>query len=207
MPKIHLYDCLASTNATAKELARAGAEDGEIVAARAQTAGRGQGDHTFCSPAGTGLYMSRIVRLNLPATQAVRITTTAAVALTRAIERVTGIQTDIKWINDTYKDGKKLAGILTESATDAQGRLMWAVIGIGVNLRPPEGGFPAEIADIAGTLYPTGDAPADLYETLLFAIAEELTAVLPTVANGAYIPEYLAKCRMGRETAEKMLRA
>ena len=202
---IRIFPVLPSTNETAKQAARAGAPDGEIVAALAQTAGRGQGDHTFFSPPDTGLYVSRIVRLPLPVGDAVRITTASAVAAVRAIRRATGVQCAVKWINDILLDGRKVAGILTESASDADGMLSWAVVGIGINVYPPAGGFPPEIAGTAAALLPARGNSPDVREALLRALAEEFTAVLPSVASGAYVPEYLRLCGTGKEKAEQAL--
>lgn len=199
MSTFYLYSSIPSTNDAAKALAREGAPDGTLVAAWSQTAGRGQGDHTFYSPSSSGLYLSRIVRMALPVGQATRITTAAAVAAARAVRRTTGVSPDVKWINDLYVGGRKVAGILTESASAPDGTLAWAVVGIGVNVFPPPDGFPPEIAASAAALLP---APVPgVREALLYAVADELTAVLPSVPSAAYADEYLSLCRYGKEKA------
>jgi BirA family biotin operon repressor/biotin-[acetyl-CoA-carboxylase] ligase len=82
------------------------------------------------------------------------ITTAASVAVCKAIEKVTGISCRIKWVNDIYKGGKKICGILTEAATDFEsGNIDYIVLGIGINYNAPESGFPAELSGIAGSLY------------------------------------------------------
>lgn len=147
-----LYDCVDSTNRLAKERAANGAAEGLVILSDTQTAGRGRLGRTFCSPAGTGLYMSVVLRPVLPAEKALLITTAAAVAVCRAIERVSDRKAQIKWVNDVYCDEKKVCGILTEAAF-AGDNMAYAVLGIGINVRDPEGGFSCEIADIATSVY------------------------------------------------------
>lgn len=152
--RILIYDQLPSTNTTARELAKDGAADGTVVIADRQSAGRGRLQRAFFSPEGTGLYMSVIVRRDLPATDALRLTTMAAVATAQAIECMIGRQVGIKWVNDIYLDGKKVCGILTEGAVvPGSANLDYAVIGIGVNVAFPQGGFPEELTAIAGSVF------------------------------------------------------
>ena len=157
MSGIKWFAELDSTNNEARRTLDA-LDNFSVIATESQTAGRGQGDHTFFSPPDTGLYVSRVVRLPLPVAQATRITTASAVAAVRAIRRAAGVGCSVKWINDLTVGGRKIAGILTESASDADGMLAWAVVGIGINVFPPAGGFPPEIAATAAALLP---APAD----------------------------------------------
>ena len=134
-----------STNTRLKEWAR----EGKIAApflltADGQTAGRGRLGRRFVSPPGTGLYMSMLV--SVPAkTDSGKITILAAVAVCRAIEELTGLQPKIKWVNDLFLRGKKVCGILAERVENG------VIVGIGVNLKTPTGGFPPEAA-IAGAL-------------------------------------------------------
>ena len=138
------YGELASTNDLAKELAADGAPEGTVIIAEKQSRGRGRAGHTFFSPRG-GIYMSVILRPGFPDYMA--ITPAAAVAVCRALDML-GFDCGIKWVNDIYKDGKKVCGILTEaSVTDG-----WAVLGIGINTVCPGPGAP----EIAGWLYDDG---------------------------------------------------
>ena len=132
-----------STNTRIRVLAEDGAPEGTVVVAAAQTAGRGRSGKSFLSPAGTGLYMSILLRPALTMGDSLLITTAAAVAVSRAIERVAGCEAKIKWVNDVYVDEKKVCGILTEGALDLEnGGLRYAILGIGINICPPDGGFP-----------------------------------------------------------------
>ena len=151
---VQVYDTLPSTNRTAKMLAEQGAAEGTVVIAASQTEGRGRLGRAFCSPPDTGLYMSVVLRPQLEAHKALMITVAAAVAVCRAVEEHTDLSPRIKWVNDIYCRDRKVCGILTEASLDAQtGLLDYAVLGIGINVREPKGGFPADIAAIAGALF------------------------------------------------------
>ena len=143
-----VHPVIDSTNTRAKALAAEGAAHGTLVCARSQTGGRGRFGRKFHSPDANGIYMSLILRPDLPAEKAVMITSMTAVAVARAIERLADVQVQIKWVNDLYIAGKKVCGILCEAGMDfASGRLDYAVVGIGVNTARME--FPDEIMDIA----------------------------------------------------------
>lgn len=156
MFKIQVVDSIDSTNEALKRLVKeAKASGGEhsvdvlhgtVVIAKHQTAGKGRRGRSFYSPEDTGLYMSILFKPEVKMEQMVRITTMAAAAVSCAIEKVSGKKTEIKWVNDIYADGKKVVGILTEAGPD------YAILGIGVNLWEPKGGFPEEIRNIAGAL-------------------------------------------------------
>ena len=126
-----------------------------------QTAGRGRMGRSFESPANTGVYLSVLLRPDLPAQEALKLTTASAVAACLAIEECTDSKAQIKWVNDVYVNGRKTCGILTEASIDLEsGGLDWAVMGIGFNVYEPEGGFPEEIRGIAGAI--TAERSRDL---------------------------------------------
>ncbi len=159
--RILYYPTLVSTNTLLREKAAAGAPEGLTIVAGEQTGGRGRRGRSFHSPAGTGLYMSVLLRPSLPPTEAVQLTACAAVAAAEAIESLSGGQAEIKWVNDILLRGKKVCGILTEAAMDVEsGALDYAVVGVGINVRTPEGGFPEELRDIAGAVFPEEGVPA-----------------------------------------------
>ena len=145
-----------STNTLLREKANAGAAEGCTIIAGAQTEGRGRMGRSFYSPADTGIYMSILLRpVELTPVQAVGLTTMAAVAACEAIEEVSGRQAQIKWVNDIFMDGKKVSGILTEAALGLEsGSLDYVIVGIGINAYPPKEGFPQEIDQIAGAVFP-----------------------------------------------------
>lgn len=177
--KIKQYDTLTSTSDLLKEMARAGAPAGTVVIATRQTAGRGRMGRSFLSEEG-GLYMSLLLRPTGDAADALRITAKAAVAVSLAVEKHTKKPAAIKWVNDIYQGGKKVCGILAEGQARADG-MDFVVLGIGVNLKAPQGGFPAELRDIAGALL--ADAPIDR-EAFARDILENLDV---EDAYGAYV--------------------
>ena len=169
---IECFETIDSTNTYAKKLAAQDASKYHhaIITAESQTAGRGRIGRTFESPAGTGIYLSLIITPKGGITQPAVITASAAVAVCRAIKKLYGVQSAIKWINDIYvqNDGtlKKAAGILTEGITNFEtGQIEAAVIGIGVNIKPSEKIQKSDAKNIAGfiTRAPKidGDLPQD----------------------------------------------
>lgn len=156
---ITMLPATESTNEDLKKSAREGAEEFTLIVADRQTNGKGRLGRSFFSPEGTGLYMSLLLKPRCTAQQATLLTCLAAAATADAIEEVTGIKSDIKWVNDIFIDGKKVAGILTEGAFSREtGQPDWAVVGIGINIAPPEGGFPDEISSVAGCLLQKADS-------------------------------------------------
>ena len=105
--QIEVVDRLPGTNAALRSRADAGAREGLVLIAQAQSAGRGRGGHSFYSPPG-GLYMSILLRPEIGARQAVGLTAMAAVAAARAAERLCGVPITIKWVNDLWKNGGAL---------------------------------------------------------------------------------------------------
>lgn len=152
--KLDVRKSVGSTNDVLRELAAGGAPEGTVAIAGTQTGGKGRLGRSFFSPKDSGLYLSILLRPDMSALDAVRITTAAAVAVADTAETLSGKRTRIKWVNDVRIDGKKICGILTEASFSLEnGGLEYAVVGIGVNACEPEGGFPEEIKDIAGAVF------------------------------------------------------
>ena len=188
---IHLYDRLESSNQTAKRLALSGAPHGTLVLTNQQSAGRGRMGRKFESPAGQGIYLSLLLRADIPAADAQTVTVSAAVAVCRAVKALCGLELSIKWVNDLYYHGKKVCGILTEAGADLEsGRLEWLVVGIGLNFTTPPEAFPAELRRLAGSLFPGGPAPVSRV-ALATAIARELLTLCPAFDC---LEEYRARC-------------
>lgn len=142
---------LDSTNAHAAHLADSGATHGTLVVAGRQTAGRGRRGRTWESPEGGNLYLSLILRPKLTASRAFEFTLLSAVALAEALEAC-GVETSIKWPNDVEIDGLKVAGILSELATNPDGSIRWVILGIGVNVNVSPDAFPPEVRTRATSL-------------------------------------------------------
>ncbi len=169
-PTILRFDSLPSTNTEAARQAALGAPEGLCVVAREQTAGRGRRERVWVSPKDAGLYVSILLRPALVARDWPLITLAAALAARDALAEVCGLEADIKWPNDLLADGRKLCGILAETAEGARGRAV--VLGVGVNLN--ERSFPEEMRDAATSIEgQTGRAPEAerLLEALLRALA------------------------------------
>lgn len=197
---VQVYDTLPSTNDMLQALADADAPSGTLVIARHQTAGRGRMGRRFHSPAGTGLYMSLLLRPHLSPDETLLLTPMAAVAAAEGIAAVTGIQTGIKWVNDLFLDGKKVCGILAQAKFHASGNApAYAIIGAGINLAPPKGGFPEDIAEIAGALYPAAEQmPDGLALTLAKEIAGRMLAMSENIAERGFYESYRARlCVLG----------
>ena len=149
--KIFRYEITDSTNTRAREYAREyGIDEPAVFIADGQTQGRGRKGRNFDSARGAGLYISFLFRPQEDAGDAVFITVKAAVATLRAIKSTFGLSVGIKWVNDIFISDKKLAGILAEGEFDRDGRLAYAVCGIGVNLLSRE--FPTELSDKVTTV-------------------------------------------------------
>lgn len=143
-----------STNDTAKKYALEGGGEGYFVVAGTQTDGRGRMGRNFFSPEDTGVYMSLLLRPEIEPSDAVSITTAAAVAVCEALEKIGDIKAEIKWVNDVFVNGKKVCGILTEAGFSADKNILdYAVLGVGVNMYAPENGFPEEIKETAGAVF------------------------------------------------------
>lgn len=157
---IDVRDTVTSTNTVLKAIAEQGGAEGMALIAQQQTQGKGRLGRTFLSPKGTGLYISILLRPKFSAEDSLSVTTAAAVAVAEAIDSITGRHAMIKWVNDVYLQGRKVCGILTEASVDFEnGGLHYAIVGIGVNIQEPPGGFAPEIRDVAGALY-QGEVPS-----------------------------------------------
>lgn len=160
-------DSVASTNDVARDMAASGSPEGTCVLAREQTAGRGRQGRTWASPPGKGLYVSVILRPTIPAAQSPVLTLAAAVAVAETLKLDFEVTADIKWPNDVMASGRKICGILVESAIERD-RVQYAVMGIGLNVAQRE--FPDEISAVATSLLiETGGslAPDDVLNPLL----------------------------------------
>lgn len=140
---------IPSTNDAAKALARAGAPAGTVVTAAAQTGGRGTKGRAWDSPPGLGLYVSVVFRP--PAESLALLPLTAGLAARDAVEKSAGVEARLKWPNDLLWEGRKLGGILCESAFTGVD-LDFSVVGIGINVGQKKDDFPVELRDRAVSL-------------------------------------------------------
>ncbi|BBF44315.1 biotin--protein ligase [Lachnospiraceae bacterium KM106-2] len=144
--QIEYYEEIDSTNIRCKILAEEGAQDGILVVADQQTAGRGRRGRAWKSPKGSSIAMSLMLKPDIMPSNASMLTLVTAMALVKGINDAAGVDTKIKWPNDIILNNKKLCGILTEMSSELD-YINYVVIGIGVNVNMTE--FPEEISHIA----------------------------------------------------------
>jgi BirA family biotin operon repressor/biotin-[acetyl-CoA-carboxylase] ligase len=154
---LHCFPELDSTNTTAHEMAAAGAPDGTVVIADAQRRGRGRMGRSWASPAGKNLYMSVLLRCDLPVERLAQISLLAGVGVCETVRE--WCAAEIKWPNDILVGGRKVVGILAEM--EGAGAPRPVVLGIGVNLNAELDDFPDELRDKAGSLRMAVGAPLD----------------------------------------------
>ena len=129
--------------------AEQGQESGTVYLADEQTVGRGRGAHEWHSAAGSGLYVSILLRPQIAPADILWLSLAAGLAVQAAVRDVTSLAPDIRWPNDLLLSGRKMGGILTELNAEVT-RVRHAVIGIGINVHQPS--FPAELASLATSL-------------------------------------------------------
>lgn len=142
------YSSIDSTNTQAKRLINDGKSNSLLIVSDEQTNGRGRQGKSFYSPALTGIYMSFVFHPMADFSSTVSSTTAAAVAVCRAIEKLTDKRPEIKWVNDVYLDGKKICGILCEAISDFEtGTVSSLIVGIGMNIKTVQ--FPDYVENAA----------------------------------------------------------
>lgn len=142
---------IGSTNDQLKILARQGAPHGTVLIADHQSNGHGRLGRSFQSSAGVGVYLSILLRPDCLPGELMHLTCAAAVAMCDAVEQAAGFRPGIKWTNDLVFGRQKLGGILTELGF-ANGRVDYAIIGIGINCCQTQEDFAPEIRSIAASL-------------------------------------------------------
>jgi BirA family biotin operon repressor/biotin-[acetyl-CoA-carboxylase] ligase len=170
---IHWLASTTSTNDVAAHLAELGADEGTVVVADTQTAGRGRLGRTWFSPPGAGLYVSIVLRpsgnLSMRSNPSSLLTLASGVAIAEGVKAATGLPAEIKWPNDVMIGRRKLAGILAEATAQA-GTLRHVILGYGVNLQ--QAAFPSELAHRATSIEAETNGPVDRAQIF----AEILTA-------------------------------
>jgi len=178
---IELKKKVSSTNLIMKEKAQTGAEEFSVIIADEQTAGRGRLGRNFHSPKGTGIYMSILLTPEKDRNPLL-ITVDTAVCVARVLEKITGDKALIKWVNDIYINGKKVCGILAERVEDK------IVLGIGINVFSPKGGFPDDIKDRAGALFETKERY--IKEKVITELLNEFYIIYMNPAREELLAEY-----------------
>jgi BirA family biotin operon repressor/biotin-[acetyl-CoA-carboxylase] ligase len=172
--EVLVFEETESTNEVALQVGRDGAAPGLVVVAERQTAGRGRFGRRWESASHRGLWFSLLLRPELPLAQWSRLTTWCAVAVAACLERACDLRAEIKWPNDVFIGGRKVAGTLIESGVDPSGR-PFAVAGIGINVNQRADEFPPELAHKAGSLHSLTERVFDRTD-LAVAILGDLNA-------------------------------
>ena len=199
-----------STSDEAAALAARGAAHGTVVVAAAQRKGRGRQGRAWFSPPGDNLYLSCVLRPELPAARIPPVTLAAGVAVAEAVASL-GVQPRLKWPNDVLASGKKLAGVLTEMTTQGD-RVEHVVLGVGVNVATRK--FPEELDGVAtsvalevGREVAVDEVLAVLLERLDFWLAQDFAGGLGEVAPAWTSWSGMAGAAVRVEVGGKQVRA
>jgi len=149
---IKIFDTISSTNDYAKQaVSQKQIKDTTLIITNSQTAGRGRFDRNFFSPAQTGIYMTFVLFPKKTINDILLITIISAISVVTAVKKLTGINLNIKWVNDILLNNKKIAGILTETVLNSKTNTVESLItGIGINVTTEK--FPDELKNIAASL-------------------------------------------------------
>ena len=147
------FEQVDSTNEEAKRQAEKGTGHGTLIWAKSQSSGKGRRGREWYSPAGSSIYMTLLLKPDIPAEKASMFTLVAALAVSKGILRACGLETFIKWPNDIVAGGKKLCGILTELVL-SEGHISCLVIGMGINVFQES--FPEKLQQKATSVYLAG---------------------------------------------------
>ena len=193
---VQVFAEVDSTNDVVARAGRSGAEEGLVVFAESQRAGRGRQGRRWSSALGLGLWFSVLLR---PREMTGSLALLAAVAVAEAVEATGGRPAGVKWPNDVVLDGRKVAGVLIEAATEGT-----VVVGIGVNANQGAEDFPPELHDRAGSLARSLGRPVDRV-----ALAGRLLARLDTLYRGwpENAPDIVAGCEARNILRGKRLRS
>ena len=175
-------DVVTSTSTELIALAKNGAAEYTLLTARTQYAGHGQHGRPFFSPSG-GVYFSLLLRPALHPDIAETVTLTAAVAVCEVCEAAFGVTARIKPVNDVLVNNRKICGILAEAFDGPDG--FFVVLGIGVNLTQPRGGFPEHLPNAGAVTDLPPDSLSD--ERLLEFLAAVVTQFLALYRNDVNI--------------------
>lgn len=158
-------DLIDSSNNLAKKIANEGCEDGMIVVAEEQGAGKGRLSRGWISPHAKGIWFSVVLKPPFLPEEAPKCTLMSAVAVVKAINKIPGVKAAIKWPNDILLLGKKLVGILTEMSAEF-GHINYVVIGIGINTNATPEDYPEEVRPLAVSIADAATAPFTRVELL-----------------------------------------
>lgn len=150
--RLHYLRSVGSTNAVLADLASEGEPSGTAVLAEEQTGGKGRAGRTWFSPAGGGLWLSVLLRIDVPPDRLAPLSIAVAVAVAESLREHIGPDVRVKWPNDILVGAKKLGGVLVESKPEEGSEITSVVVGLGLNVNLTWGDLPPELADGATSL-------------------------------------------------------
>jgi BirA family biotin operon repressor/biotin-[acetyl-CoA-carboxylase] ligase len=185
--RLDVFKSIDSTNLELKR--RASEDEGLVVAASEQTGGMGRLGRKFSSPSDTGIYFSILLKPDIDNSEVTLLTTIAALAVCQAIEKYTDRKPGIKWVNDVFIDGKKVNGTLTQASFSVENLAPeYVIVGIGINVYEPEGGFDEEIKNIAGAVLESRSG--DMKNKLLAEVLNRYFYYYRSFEKKEFISEY-----------------
>lgn len=193
--KIFTFDSIDSTNNCAKAVAGCGATEGTVVIAEQQTAGRGRMGRPWQSNPNENLIFSIVLRPHVSADALNLLPLYVAVAISEAIERVTGLKVECKWPNDILYNGKKLAGILIEGSVK-QDTMDYVVIGVGINVNQMK--FDGDLSTKASSLRLESNKEIDrarLFKEILGGLEKDYR-MFQTSGFQSVVPQWIAHSSM-----------
>ena len=190
--EIEFYEEIDSTNIRAKNWSQEGAQEGSLVIAEMQNAGRGRMGRHWSSPKGEGIWMSLIVRPHIDIEKISQITILAGLSMCASIREETGLNVGIKWPNDLVVNNKKICGILCEMVKTTEGPAV--IIGIGVNVNSKQ--FPDDLP-YATSLYLASQkvfSRETIIEKFLSDFEKRYKVYIQTCSLVKFIEEYKNLC-------------
>jgi BirA family biotin operon repressor/biotin-[acetyl-CoA-carboxylase] ligase len=181
---IRVFQKTTSTSDVVEKLARDGVKEGVVVFAESQTKGRGRLGRKWTSPPGKGLWFSVLLRPDLRPQAVTQLTIASATALVRAIHSQTGLTPEIKWPNDILRNGKKLAGILTEMSGELD-HVKHVILGIGVDVNLTARELPPDLRQLATSIQMETGRDVDR-AGLATAILRELDGDYTRICSGQF---------------------
>ena len=199
---LEYHDTIDSTNNRARQLATQGARHATLVIAGCQTAGRGRQGRPFHSPANSGIYFSLVLRPAWELEDVSLVTSFSAVCVAECLEEILGVKAQIKWVNDIFANRHKVCGILTEaSVLPESGSIDYVVVGIGINVAEPAGGWPPELKDVAYAPLAAGQADVEDRRARLAAhIASRLINECETIPHRPHLDAYRSRSLLDGKT-------
>lgn len=191
-------ESVSSTNTVLREMADSEKEF-TVLISDYQTNGLGRKGNSFFSPEGTGIYMSILLKPKLSFEDFLLITPLSAVCCARSIESISYKEAKIKWVNDIYVDNKKVCGILAQSILDDKNNINGCILGIGINVYAPPGGFPEDIKNKAGYLFDK-DENKNLRELLVAEVLNNFSSLYKDLTKKLFYEEYAFRSLITNKT-------